>query len=252
MTWEDIKKNRDLLYFILGSFLSVIFFFFGWGITAHYADKAFEKWQLKVATATSQNIMLEQKACDATLQIINDKIDSLKNRNINDNGLSLEYLDNVKNQVVMLKNIVSNSKSFWDLMFPVYTKPEYAEDVRKVEDYDKQLLGIISDIKELNRKRDVEEKLGQTEKVKDTVTQLQEKIEQYRKQLDVYKNLPTSYPSSVASADSVATGSIILFNGNVFNPQFLQNNQEDYTSQIKTDKQSDQEEQVGPPNNWGK
>lgn len=214
--WQWLLNRKGFIYFIVSILITG-------GLTAHYGKKQFEEWQIKVAIATSKNIILELKNCDDILQVINEKTNKIKNKS--ENELTLEYFDNVKNKVVSLKDTINNSKSLWELMFPAYTKSkEYTEVSRKVKQLDSKLIGIIGDIKSLNKKLELAETRNGIAALKITQNQLQDAINNYTQTLQSYNNLPISnnlpifYPSSVVSPDSITTGTVILFDGSSFNP----------------------------------
>ncbi len=191
------------------------------GIAATWiiGHQQFKDYQTKVASATSENIILEQKACDRILRIIKEKVDKAKVKNTHKTETVLVYLDNIRNQAVALKEIINNPKAHWDIIFPEYTK-EHAKEIQTVKLYDRQLLNIIANIKELNKKIDLAQKSGETEALKKSIESLertlQDTVEQFEAKLQSYGTLPTIYPSSVVSPNSLITGELILSDGSLF------------------------------------
>ena len=204
------------------SFIIVTFLFTVAGIVATkiYSQQQFKDWQIKVATATSGNINLEQKVCDSTLRTINDKTTKIKNKNVHQAEHLLEYFDNLRNQIVILKDIITNSKQHWDVMFPEFTK-KYTKEIEKIERYDRELLGLVAKTKELEKQIKLNAKSGEVKLLKESIEKLEKTTNLFEEKLQSYSDLPPIYPSSVASADSVTSGVVVLADGSLFSPSSL-------------------------------
>ncbi len=204
------RWSQSIISLIIGAFIS-------WRITSCYSKKDFQKWQKKVALTTSSNIRLEQSICDSILRTVNDKTVRIGNIHSDNKDIILEYFDNIKNQIVILRKVIKNTKSQWDIIFPDFVR-EHKKDIMYVENYDKEILQIVEEINDLRSKLKKAKSTGKEEEIDEILEKLREKQGLYKKKLQQYKELPLTYPSSVVSSDTAVTGEMVLPDGSVFNP----------------------------------
>lgn len=129
---------------------AIITFSISYYITKHVTGKDFEKWQRKVGKEALENIKLEQALCQNALQTINDKANNIRSVNEqkgvkkyagSNDVIVLEYFDNIRNQILLLMNVINKSKLTWENIFE--------EEAKKTREYDEKIISTYADIKKL-------------------------------------------------------------------------------------------------------
>jgi len=211
---EFFDKHHEVIIGVVatifvGIITTVLGIYYTWHTSSEFHKKSFEDYQKKVATATLNNITLELNTCDRIIRTLYEKMDKNNNKNEDLNNESAEYFDNVKNQILILKDIINNSKTQWSIIFP--------EEAKKVNELDRNLLATIAQIRTLDSKLEDLKQESRIKDIKDIKAELEKTLNAYSQQLKAYTTLKV-YPSSVVSADAVVSGDTVLPNGNVFIP----------------------------------
>lgn len=100
-------------------------------------------------------------------------------------------------------------------MFPDLSQ-KYFKEIETVNKNDKKLIAITTKIKTLEE--EVKSKKTETSKLQAKVAELAQLTKSYKETLDFYKDMPAIYTSSITTSDSIASGTLVLSDGTVFNP----------------------------------
>lgn len=183
----------------------------GWGTGWYWSHINFEKWQEKVAREALENIKLEQMFCDKAVQIINEKSQKIE---VKKEDIITEYFDNIKNQLISLRETINKSKLTWKNIFP--------EEAKRIEELDSRVVKKVTDIKNLKNQIELlkigynKHKLDkrEMEKLQGKIQKLNLKINSLEADIMAYKDIGSTYPSNVMSLD-ILSENIILPKGDI-------------------------------------